>query len=102
MKFIENEPKRNEYSLNYWTMGTKFRVAGSVALAIVLFVTGLTLGIRGISKSQSHEACNHYATANGRPTKFVTYTFWSWDCLTPNAKAPGTWISNSNPTLVGQ
>lgn len=36
--------------------------------------------------------CQRYAQNTQRQVRFVNYTFWSWDCLTPNPSQPGTWI----------
>jgi hypothetical protein len=62
-----------------------------IVIAIVLFVLICVLISNQVSKHYDKASCHTYAQTTGRQTRFVTYTFWSWDCLTP--AADGKWIS---------
>jgi hypothetical protein len=95
MRFIE----RDRHGL--WTTGTCARLFALGVIAVMALGFLLVVLFNNIDKHMSVESCRHWAQANGRPTKIASYTYWSWDCLTPDADKPGTWISTSNPTLVG-
>jgi hypothetical protein len=57
-------------------------------------VFGMIWTITPIAKHMSAETCHNWSVQNQRPTKFVLYTYWNWDCLTKTAD--GHWISTSN------
>lgn len=90
-----------DYSWYQWTYGSVARCVVALALVLAAVIGSLVVGTNQWSKHVASYECRHWGEANGRPVKFVTYTFWSWDCLTPNHNAPGTWISTDNPTLLG-
>jgi len=48
------------------------------AIVVVIF-----LGANSWARHIDKENCHGFGVASGRETKFVDYTFWSWDCLTP-------------------
>jgi hypothetical protein len=60
-------------------------VITSVGLVSVLFISLLTIGIVAIFRNAEHNACNKYETETGRATKFVTYRWDSWECMTPSS-----------------
>lgn len=51
----------------------------AIVMAVVVFVAHL-----------DRASCNAFADNSGRETRFVRYTYWTWDCLTP--QADGRWI----------
>lgn len=57
---------------------------------MALFMGGVLLTIRYVSHHYDTVRCDQWALATNRPTKFVDYHFWSWDCLTPDEN--GKWI----------
>lgn len=58
---------------------------------IVLFIVVFLLGARAVSIHYDKAGCHTYATQTGRETRFVNYTYWSWDCLVRSTD--GKWIS---------
>ena len=60
---------------------------------IVLAVGTLIVGGTELDRGFDHRACTAFSGASNRTTKFVEYTYWSWDCLTPTAD--GKWISTT-------
>jgi hypothetical protein len=62
-----------------------------VVVTLVVVVGGLGIGIRQISHHYDVANCGRFGEESGREVRFVDYTFWSWDCLTPTQD--GKWIS---------
>lgn len=60
------------------------------ALGIVC-LAALILGIRGIGHHYDNKTCHRFGDESGREVRFVDYSFWTWDCLTPTSD--GKWIS---------
>lgn len=54
-------------------------------------VLGAVLGINNWARSVERDTCYSFASQSNREVKFVSYTQWSWDCLTPSKD--GKWIS---------
>ena len=75
-------------------------VIAGILLVLVLFVGGLTVAGTRISKHYDEVNCHSFAEQANRQTKFVTYSFWAWDCLTPTAD--GKWISTKNLREFGE
>jgi hypothetical protein len=71
-------------------------VIGGAVLAFCLIM----LGTRQVTIHYDRAACHSFATQTERQTKFVTYTYWSWDCLTPTGD--GKWISTDNLREFGE
>lgn len=46
------------------------------------------------SRNIDAKSCALYSKQTGRQTKFVDYTHYSWDCLTPSRD--GKWISTDS------
>jgi len=68
-------------------------VVAVLMVAVILFgVVGFT--VRNITIHYDRAACGAFADKTSRETKFVSYTYWSWDCLTPSGD--GKWISTAN------
>lgn len=67
-------------------------IAGCVA-AVAAFV-GIALGANAWDRSNHEASCVAFSHETGRETRFVKYTTWSWDCLTPGSD--GKWISVDN------
>ncbi len=59
-------------------------------LVIVLIVLGSMLITKGMVRS----ACERFGNESGRSTKFVSYGYGWYDCLTPTYD--NTWISTFN------
>lgn len=71
-------------------MDELFAIAASIAaFAAVMF--GIGVGVNTISRSQSESSCTAFASETHRETKFVNYTYWDYDCITP--ASDGKWIS---------
>lgn len=75
-------------------------IIGGIFIALVLFIGGLTTVGTRISKHYDEVNCHSFAKQANRETKFVTYSFWAWDCLTPTAD--GKWISTHNLREFGE
>lgn len=54
-----------------------------VAGCLIAFLAALMTGIRYAQHYYDHKNCTAFSVNTGRETKFVDYTWWSWDCLTP-------------------
>jgi hypothetical protein len=50
-----------------------------------LFIGGCLLVTRELSHHYSVVGCKSFERETGRPTTFVDYHYWDWDCLTPGA-----------------
>lgn len=75
-------------------------VIAAIFAAVSLFAGGLvTVGTR-ISKHYDHINCTQFGEQSKRQVRFVTYSFWAWDCLTPTAD--GKWISTKNLREFGE
>lgn len=66
---------------------------GALGFALVLLVNPLQYRSDKIN-------CYKFAQNSGRTVKFVKYSTWSWDCLTPTAN--GHWIPTSQLISVGK
>lgn len=86
----------------YWKEGWAFAtIVTGVVAAVCVIALAVAVVANRISKHYDKAACHSYSTNTGRQVRFVTYTFWSWDCLTP--AADGKWIPTSNlRDLTGQ
>ena len=62
---------------------TPIAVIALIIIAVVSFAKGV-----------DRNACTKFAEQSNRETKFVDYSFWYWDCLTPTKD--GKWISTYN------
>lgn len=74
-------------------MGFLGEIVG-VVVAFMLVFGGLAFAGNEWEKSQMREACAVFEDESGRDTKFVEYTHWRFDCLTPTDG--GEWISTFN------
>src|SRR5690349_11061947 len=79
-------------ALIYDDINATFFLPGMVGLAglIVAVVFGAMLA----SQHYDRVSCGTFAKNTGRQTKFVHYTAYSWDCLTPTKG--GKWIPTKN------
>lgn len=66
---------------------TKFTVA--LATCIVVFFAGLTVIIRQFDHHYTVNDCRKFAESSNYETKFVDYSFWTWDCL---VKSGDRWV----------
>lgn len=66
----------------------------AVSFVCVGLVFLLKVGMNGFSKNQVRQACNVFSVESKRETKFVEYTYWNFDCLTP--QSDGKWVSAFN------
>jgi hypothetical protein len=62
----------------------------SAILGGIVLIASVILPVNAIARHMSAEDCSNWSTANGRPTKFVSYTWWDYDCVTPDGH--GHWI----------
>lgn len=60
---------------------------------IIGVIIVIALSINGFVKSQTKKSCEVFSQQSNRETKYVEYTFWRYDCLTPQ---DGGWISAYN------
>ncbi len=65
-----------------------FIIAAAVTASIAL--PCIVIG-RVVERHYAESACSSFSEQSGRETKFVDYTYFAWDCLTPGAD--GKWIS---------
>lgn len=65
-------------------------ILGDLLSGLAILVFGLVLLIVPISKHVDRNNCHKFATNTGRTTKFVSYNWFQWDCLTNTAT--GRWI----------
>jgi hypothetical protein len=72
-------------------LGMLFLAAICVPICVIVNVVGY---------HQATAECRHWSQAIGRPSKEVRYTWWSYDCLTPNPAVPGTWIPTDQVWVV--
>jgi hypothetical protein len=69
-------------------------VAAFVALVgsiIVVVLAVIVMIAVPLSRHYDKAACHSFGDNTGRTVKFVNYTYWRWDCLTPSTD--GKWIS---------
>jgi len=64
-----------------------------VALICVMLITAIAVPSIEISRGVDHRSCTAFGQAANREVKFVEYTYFSWDCLTPTVD--GKWISTT-------
>lgn len=60
----------------------------TVASAIFAFIV---IPVNHLDHEHDKTSCARYGVATGRDTKLVTYSSWTWDCLTPSA-THGKWV----------
>jgi hypothetical protein len=68
-------------------------VGGGLIGIIALIGAVMALVVVPIGKHYDKAACHTFGDRSNREVRFVTYTYWSWDCLTPTVD--GKWISTS-------
>lgn len=64
-----------------------------VLSCIALLVVTLLFSIGGIGRHMEAEDCHNWSVQNDRPTKFASYTWWDYSCITPDGH--GHWIPTS-------
>lgn len=69
-------------------VGLIILLLGGILLAAIYFP------IRAIGHNVDNRNCRAFSQQTGRETKFVDYTFLTWDCITPSTD--GKWISIDN------
>jgi len=62
-----------------------------ITLAVVFLIF---FGLNSWEKNLKRQSCLVFSKESGRQTKFVEYTRWTRDCLTP--LDTGVWISTYN------
>lgn len=67
------------------------RFVAALLVAVVLVVGGIGLVARQVTHHYDASNCRRFGQETSREVRFVEYTFWSWDCLTPSGA--GQWIS---------
>lgn len=89
--------KRNIFKDEYgvtrigWVLVTVF---GGIA---ALIVAGIVIAMP-IAAGYGKNYCNQYHTQWNRPTKFIRYSYWSWDCLTK--VGDNQWLPTSKVRVV--
>lgn len=61
-----------------------------IVIAFIGVLAALPFGARQLSHHYDAAGCHRFGTESSREVRFVDYTFWSWDCLTPTSD--GKWI----------
>lgn len=64
-------------------------------LAVVGFILALVFGVNTMARSQDETRCTGFGVSANREVKFVSYSYWSWACLTPSGH-DGKWINTDN------
>ena len=67
-----------------------FLIAVVAGICLVVFLVA-ALAVRPISRHYDAASCHSFGKQSGRTVRFVDYTYWKWDCLTPSSD--GKWIS---------
>lgn len=70
------------------------RFMAAVMVGVVAFVAVIVVGIRYAGHHVDTGACHTFGVQTERTVKFVDYSWWTWDCLTP--AHDGKWISVEN------
>ena len=65
-----------------------------IVISFIIMVMFVMIVSNIWQKGQIEKACYVFSKESGRETKFVEYTFWTRDCLTP--VEGGKWISAFN------
>lgn len=60
---------------------------------IALVLWGIVWSANTIDRETLRTTCSGFSEASHRETKFVEYSYWSRDCLTP--QKDGKWISTT-------
>ena len=69
-----------------------FTLAGVGALGLLIF--GIMALSISVGRHYNRAECHRFAQTTNRTTRFVIYTTFSWDCLTPDGH--GRWIPTKN------
>ena len=81
-----------------WWWGTKdgpdilvavFLISGIIALIFVIMAPMITIG-----RHYNRVECQNFSKNSNREVRFVIYSTFSWDCITPTEN--GKWISTDN------
>lgn len=70
------------------------RIMSAAFIGTIILMVAIFAGHRYVEHHYSKASCNAFGLTSGREVRFVDYTFWSWDCLTP--ASDGKWISIDN------
>ncbi len=65
-------------------------VIGFMVIGLIVLIFGIVLVVNRTTHHYDKINCHRFAVNTNRETKFVDYTFWRWDCLTPSGD--GKWI----------
>lgn len=65
----------------------------TILIVIAIFLVSL-ISLNSWNKSQLKKSCNVFAEESNRETKYVEYTFWRYDCLTPQENEIWTSVFN--------
>ena len=72
--------------------GFGFAAGFAVVIATAVFlVMGVVISI---GRHYDRQSCHRFEQTTQRPTRFVIYTTFAWDCLTPSGN--GKWIPTTN------
>ena len=73
---------------DFWAFTT---FVGVIVVAITVFVGGIGVVVTEVSRGFDHRTCTSFGREAEREVRFVEFTYFSWDCLTPDSN--GKWIS---------
>jgi hypothetical protein len=61
-----------------------------ILMACAVFVAAVLVGVRYFAHAIDETQCAGFAVGADREVKFVDYSWFTWDCLTPSTD--GKWI----------
>lgn len=77
-------------------MSVKTVAAGvGAVLAVAGFICSLVFGVNTMARSQDETRCAGFGVSANREVKFVSYSYWTWACLTPSGN-DGKWIDTDS------
>lgn len=62
----------------------------AIGFALFALIFSITLPLVVLNRSVTAEDCHNWGVQNNRPSKFASYTFWRYGCVTPDGH--GHWI----------
>lgn len=73
---------------DFWAVTT---IVGFLVVVAALLTGGLGVAITEVTRGFDHRTCTAFGNEADREVRFVEFTYFSWDCLTPDSN--GKWIS---------
>jgi hypothetical protein len=62
----------------------------AIVLGFASIFAGAMLTVNAIQRQQTVASCRAWGEQNNRPTRFASYTWWTYECITPDGH--GRWV----------